>query len=236
MHEHKFIPSVKYDNYEVCVLCGTLHSTAQIDPNIIYIEKEYWGDGTGRSTLEQQISNFTCIDDCGISKADRIMQFVPQKGNIALEIACAPGVVLSRLTERFTHVLGIEPSEKYIRFILEQAPKASVIQGFFPQVTAEFKHESVDCIVAVDVMEHVEDFKYFFGEIWRLLVNGGTAVIMSPIILTQDEFIRQRDMEHPDEHCWIFSEKYLREFLEPSFAHVEFRTWIVGHNLIILKK
>lgn len=235
-HQHTFEKS-KYPDYEVCVHCGSFHSVEQVDPKIIYEENQYWdeGDGiTGRSTLAQQCENFLCNDDCGISKADRIFQFVPE-GKTALEIACAPGVLLNRLTEIGYIAFGIEPSTKYIPFILSKAPKSHVIQGYFPQATDIFPDNYFDCIIASDVMEHVEDYDSYFKEAHRLLKEGGTMITMSPIVLS-DGLQRKIDFDHPDQHCWIHSQAFLEPYLKTIFSHVEFRRWIVGHEIVITKK
>lgn len=236
-HEHQFIES-QIKGYEVCSECGTYHSTNQESPEVLYQEREYWdtGDGsTGRSTIEQQVSNFNCIDDCGISKADRIMQFVPD-GKMALEIGCAPGEVLKRLSDKGYEAWGVEPSERYLQFICNHAPKAKVIHGFFPQVFTEEQNSIFDCIIGIDVFEHIEEVDVFLSAVKRLLTNGGTAIFMSPIILDDgDGFVRKRDFE-PSQHCWIHSEKYLKPYLQEIFTDVKFATWICGHNLIILKK
>lgn len=235
MHIHTFIPSDKKD-YEICTECGSYHSTAQVSPEVLYVETPYWGDGTGRSTLEQQVENFNCIDDCGISKADRIMQFVP-KGKTVVEIAAAPGELLRRLSEfGYEEVYGIEPSMRYVDFIARQAPKAMVINGFFPQVFSEYAENVFDCIIGVDVMEHTDDYDFFFKSVYRLLNPGGTAVIMSPIILNEDGLYRQRDFDFPDQHCWVHTQKGLQPYLEETFSSVNFFRWIVGHEGIKLVK
>lgn len=234
-HKHNFRESTIKD-YEVCIECGTYHSTNQVEPKVIYEDSPYWGDGTGRSTLSQQISNMTCTDECGISKVNRVLQFVP-KGKSVLEVACAPSAMLSALIEYgYTDVWGIEPSASYIPFICEHAPQSKVIHGFFPQVTETIQDGYFDTIVALDVFEHTDLYQDFLFEVKRLLKDGGTAVIMSPIILDDgDGFVRKRDFE-PSQHCWIHSEKYLKPYLQEMFTEVKFSTWICGHNLIILKK
>jgi 2-polyprenyl-3-methyl-5-hydroxy-6-metoxy-1,4-benzoquinol methylase len=235
-HIHSFKLS-EINNYEVCTECESYHSTAQVDPKVIYEENDYWdeGDGkTGRSTIEQQVSNFNCIDDCGISKADMVMQFVPD-GKKALEIACSPGVILKRLTDKGYEATGIEPNVKYIQFIINQAPKSKVIHGFFPQIFSNVEHDLFDCIVGLDIMEHINDYDGFFKVTHRLLTDGGMAIFMSPIILA-DGLYRKIDFDHPDEHCWIHSQKFLEPYLKSIFSEVEFKRWIVGHEIIICKK
>jgi len=232
-HVHYFIKSTK-EGYDVCIGCGTYHSIAQLPPDEIYVNKAYWGEDSGRSTLEQQISNMTCTDECGISKVDRVLQFVPDNGNTVLEIAAAPGIMLQKLTEKGYAATGIEPSEKYLDFIRKTAPSARVIHGYFPQVFNHGEHDLFDCIVALDIMEHCDDYDGFFKAVDRLLTDGGTAIIMSPIIY-EDELIRKGEFR-PDEHAWIFTKKYLEPYLKSIFDEIEFRRWVVSHEIIILKK
>ena len=235
-HEHQFILSTKYEGYEVCLECGSYHSIRQEDPKKIYVDMPYWGDGTGRSTLSQQVENFNCTDDCGISKADRIMQFVPKEGGAALEIACCPGVLLKRLAEVGYDAYGIEPSSAYVDFIRSQAPNATILEGFFPEITRGFKDDSFDCIISSDVMEHCDNYDTFFKEAHRLLKPGGIMITMSPIILTADGLHRKRDFDFPDQHCWIFTQSFLEPYLKSIFSEANFLRWIVGHELVVTKK
>ncbi len=236
-HIHTFEPC-EFKDYEKCTGCGSYHSIAQVEPKIIYEDNDYWdtGDGkTGRSTIEQQVSNFNCIDDCGISKADRIMQFVPD-GKTALEIGCSPAVLLQRLIEKGYDAYGIEPAEKYIEFICNQAKGAKIIHGYFPEATKDCLDKSFDCILGIDVFEHFENYSDFINETYRLLSDGGVAIFMSPIILDDgDGFVRKRDFE-PSQHCWIHSEKFLKPYLQEIFTEVKFANWINGHQLLILTK
>lgn len=233
-HQHNFKPSDK-EGYEVCADCGSYHSIAQVDPKIIYEEKEYWSYDEKRSKPEEQVNNLQCIDDCGISKVDRVMQFVPY-GKRALEIACFPGVLLKRLLEKgYKEPIGIEPSDRYIHFICTQAPLAVVVHGYFPEVTKPAEPSLFDVIVGLDVFEHVDDYDGFMKEVHRLLVDGGTGIFMSPTIL-EDGLYRERDFDHPDEHCWIWTQRFLEPYLKSMFSEVKFARWIVGHELIIVKK
>jgi len=239
-HQHIFVSSEKYPNYEVCTECGTLHSTALADPDEVYIQKDYWdtGDGTtGRSTIEQQQQNFLCTDDCGISKADRVLQFVPKRGTDILEIAASPGVMLQKLLDlNYPFVCGIEPRKEYCEYLANYAKGAVIIQGYFPEATKDCNDNRFNCIVGLDIFEHIENYQAFLDEIKRLLIPGGTAILMSPIIDNEDGFIRSRDVAHPDEHAWIFSQRFLEPYLKEMFSEVKFANWIVGHTLIILTK
>ena len=203
MHQHTFV-SCEKPGYEVCSDCGTYHSIAYLPPDKIY--NDYWGDGTNRSTLEQQCENLVCTDDCGISKIDRVLQFVPKRGHYFLEIGCAPGKLLEVMLEKNWFAYGVEPSPNYIDFICRQSPGATVLCGYFPAITKDIPENSFDCVVAMDVFEHSLDFHAFIKEVHRLLKPGATAVLMSPIIY-EDGLIRSGEFK-PDEHIWIFTKKY----------------------------
>jgi len=233
-HKHRFERSIEHKGYDYCVDCGTFHSINPLPPNEIYEEKEYWGDGSGRSTLEQQVSNMTCTDECGISKVDRVLQFVPKEAKTVLEVACAPGILMKRLNELGKSCIGIEPCDRYIPFIASQARLSAVVHGYYPQVFTKEAKEQFDCIIGLDVMEHIEDFDGFIEATHRLLKPEGTAIFMSPIIYA-DGFIHGRDFIS-DEHVWLFSRTFLDEYLKEIFSKVEFFRWVVGHELVILKK
>jgi len=218
MHKHTFIKSDK-KGYEVCTECGTYHSTKLKKPDEIY--QNYWGDGTGRSTLEQQCENFVVTDDCGISKIDRVMQFIPKRGKTFLEIGCSPGVLLDRMLDINYDTYGIEPCKSYIPFIVSKARGAYIAHGYFPDVAMTWGDGFFNCIAALDVAEHIEHYDVFFREVYRLLAPNGRAIIMSPIILDRDKLIKESDFL-PGEHAWIWTEKFLDPYLKDIFREVKF--------------
>lgn len=229
---HMFVPSDKKD-YEQCTVCGTYHSINQTPPNILYEEEEYW-NGTTRNTFVHQGYNMLETETCGISKVDKVFQYV-KRGQSVLEIACAPGELLKKFTEGgYTQVYGIEPSERYLKDILGVAQKANILLGYFPDVTKNSPEGIFDVIVGMDVFEHVEAYKLFINEIHRILRVGGTAILMSPIIF-EDGLYRDIDFV-PIEHCYIHTKKYLDPYLKSMFHAVEWDRWIVGHELIIMTK
>lgn len=232
MHHHVLIPS-KHEGFDYCVECGTYKNRNFQFPKEMY-EGNYW-DGEKHSLFEHQRNNFKCVDEeVGISKVDSIFKFVP-KGENFLEIAASPGEVLLRAKEEgYKVIAGIEPSLQYVYEILQVIPQAQIFHGFFPECTANIIGDQVDCIVACDVFEHTDKPEPFLAEIHRLLKVGGTAIIMSPIIL-HDGLSRQRDF-HVEEHAYIYSQRFLEPYLKTIFASVSFDRWREGHEYIILTK
>lgn len=230
---HVFTKSDK-PGYEVCTVCGSYHSINQVSPKELYLDTPYWGDGTGRSTLDQQVSNLTCTDECGISKVDRVLQFLPGQARNVLEIACAPGILLKKLADLRCVTVGIEPSPEYIPYIAQQSPYSQLVCGFFPEVFPDNIENVFDVIYGMDIFEHFDDYDLFMRSVRRLLVPNGVGIFMSPVIL-EDGFYRERDFV-PSEHCYIHTRKFLEPYLLSMFSEVQFKRWIVGHELIIVKK
>lgn len=236
-YKHFFIASELYKDYEICYECGTYHSIAQVDPKLLY-EGDYWSHENGRSTLEEQVYNVTETESCGISKVDKVLQFVPKDANKVLEIGCAPGILLKKLSDLKYNAFGIEPNEKYIPFIESQCGRnATVMHGYFPNMVSPdwfLKSISFDCIIGMDILEHIDNYNVFVRAIYERLSEGGTAIFMVPVIC-EDGLYRERDMK-ADEHCWIFTKKFLQPYLENIFSEVIFDRWVVGHDIIVCKK
>jgi SAM-dependent methyltransferase len=231
-HQHEFVPSEKKD-YEICLSCGTYHSTAQLPPSEIY-ESDYWSHEQNRSTLEEQVHNHTETDSAGISKIDKILSFVDPAPAV-LEIAPAPGVLMKKLSEGGYAVFGVEPNPNYAEQILAVAPRAHLFIGYYPDIFAPSPGEIFNYIIGMDVVEHIEDYKKLFSETYRLLKPGGKFIFMSPILYGKDQY-RDCDFDHPDEHCWLYTKEFLEQYLLSMFSSVEFNQWILGHEIVICKK
>lgn len=232
MHQHSFKKSDKV-GYEVCD-CGSYHSIDQKDPNVIYVEEDYWSYDFGHSKVDEQVLNLNETEGTGISKIDIVLKYVPAHTKTVLEIGCCPGELLRRLVNLGYDCVGVEPATRHIDFISRQSMGAVIINGFFPQVYEDDAKELYDCIIFMDVFEHIEDYNSFIMAVHRLLKPKGIAICMSPIIF-EDGLYRDRDFS-PSEHCWIFSKEFLNPYLSSIFSKVIWDRWINGHEMFIATK
>ena len=218
--------------YVVCSRCGTYHSTQFGDPTALY-SNDYWSHGTGHSTIQEQVFNVTqAVGTAAVSKNDKIMQHVPTRGDVALEVACAPGELLKRLAERFAVVFGNEVDPAYeaeIREVCGNEPR--LVFGLFPEVTRKFPVAALDCFIGLDVFEHVPDSMAFVDECARLLKPGGTLILLSPFVYADGVF--EDKMFHPVEHVWIYSDTWLKEAFGGQFTELRFDRWLPGHELFV---
>ena len=227
MHLHTFIPSNK-EGYEICSECGSYHSVAAKSPKEIYEQGDYWTHENGRSKLSEQRWNLTETKTCGISKVEKILQYIPE--GIVLEIGANPGVLLELLMATGREAYGIEPDPALIGYLKDNSGGATIIEGYFPDVFLEDRSNIFDCIVAMDVVEHAPDYDRFVRAAYRLLRPGGIFIFMSPII--KDGQYQEKDFK-ADEHVWILSYNYANEYLNSIFREVKFDTWVLGHEIFI---
>ena len=223
----------KYHDYEECVVCGSLFRRDKPDAEAIY-GSGYW-DRPGHSTLEEQEYNITGFrNDAGETKADAVLKHC-REGFSCLEIGCAPGALLPLLRERFTLVIGIEYDAAYAdRLLAIAGENQQIIFGAFPEVTARFADSEFDCIIALDLLEHVEDGAAFMAEVHRLLRPGGRAILMVPLLM-EDGLDERFSLN--EEHLAIYSERFIREwFPEAGFCDLTFDRWVVGHEVIVADK
>jgi 2-polyprenyl-3-methyl-5-hydroxy-6-metoxy-1,4-benzoquinol methylase len=193
-----------------------------------YCNDPYWGVD-GKSTLEDQRYNLEQhMNADGISKVDYVL--CRCVGVKLLEIGCAPGSFLRVAGERGFKVIGVEPNPAYAD-VIEIYSGSRIIVGEFPAIIKfpGFSNLTFDSIVALDVLEHVKDPEAFVASALKLLNPGGRLVLMVPALL-EDGLFREQDKHF--EHLHLFSEKHLREWLNP----IEISRWELGHETIVVEK
>ena len=231
---HSFHPSDK-QGYDLCSVCGTYYSHSHAEPLECY-GSDYWSHDSGHSTIQEQVYNVTQpFGNASVGKDDKVMEFVPLRGSAVLEIACVPGDLLRRLGERFDTVYGVEVDPRYERELRAVCgSKPILFFGLFPAVTAHLPDAILDCLIGLDVFEHVPDGDAFIAECLRLLKPGGTLILMSPI--TYPDLVFDDNAFQPDEHIWIYSRSWIEESFSEQFRDLCFDRWLPGHEIFSCKK
>jgi ubiquinone/menaquinone biosynthesis C-methylase UbiE len=93
-----------------------------------------------------------------------------------LDVGCGTGALMKELRP-FGNVYGLDFSEEAIHFCKQRGEK-NLFLGSITKIP--FPDNYFDAVVALDVLEHVEDDTKALSEIRRVLKNGGTAVIFVP--------------------------------------------------------
>ena len=206
---------------------GTYKSTAYDKPENIYMD-DYWSSNRAHSTIHQQVDNV-------IEKNRLVKQHIFDGGNKAvLEIACAPGILLGHLSSEYRTV-GIEVDPRYAEDIKSLSNGSELHFGYFPEVTKEWEAGQFSNIIALDVIEHVEDGLGFLQECHRLLEKGGHCIIQAPIIL-EDGIMDERAF-HYIEHIFIYSIEHISQLAnEAGFDVINIDRYKPMHEQVVLRK
>ncbi|HTU17579.1 MAG TPA: class I SAM-dependent methyltransferase [Gemmataceae bacterium] len=99
-----------------------------------------------------------------------------------LNAGCGSGELSLLLAEAGHRVLGVDPALEYIELARLNADRAGIEScSFLVASIEEFSSDDVfDCVVATDVLEHIEDDRGAFEKLVRLVKPGGTLLITVP--------------------------------------------------------
>ena len=110
-------------------------------------------------------------------------------GKRILDIGCSRGMLLERF-RRYEDVefwaIELEPESREIasaRGIEAEAHQINVYVGRELLARLPFPSESVDVVLAAEIIEHIVDTQGFVAEIARVLRPGGTVLFSTPNIL-----------------------------------------------------
>lgn len=163
---------------KVCRLCGMIYTDHGIDDVSIKSFYETYslysgsdaGFGTGGSTFAD-IGRYnwytTLLKESGISN-----------NALICDLGCGKGGFLEYLRQLgFLQLRAVEVDPRCVDFA-RRTYGIDARQGSTDAIP--FSNESIEVIVAAQVMEHIGDVRRSFGECWRVLKPGGLLLIEVP--------------------------------------------------------
>jgi 2-polyprenyl-6-hydroxyphenyl methylase/3-demethylubiquinone-9 3-methyltransferase len=99
----------------------------------------------------------------------------PWQGRTVLDLGCGGGFMSEALASRGADVIGVDPSRGAIAIAISHAASSHLAIRYLVGSGEDLPlaSGSVDCVVCVDVLEHVRSLDHVLDEIRRVLRPGG---------------------------------------------------------------
>lgn len=115
---------------------------------------------------------------------ERLYQYIfskiPPQAKLIADVGCGRGWLAKTLLDFDRIVVSIDVSYKNVSTVLQKYPSEHhygvVADGYY----LPFKDETFDCIVASEVIEHLEKPSLFVAELFRVLKNRGKLILSTP--------------------------------------------------------
>jgi 2-polyprenyl-3-methyl-5-hydroxy-6-metoxy-1,4-benzoquinol methylase len=182
----------------------------------------------GQAYFEYEITNeanFHRLMELGLADIDfaRLTAGLPA-GRRFLDVGCATGRLLEAMRERGWHVRGVDLCPQSAEYAWSHRG-VEVLAGTLEQ--AHFPEASFQAVHFSHLIEHVPSPRALLGEVRRILVPGGFAVVTTPNVDgLQARLFRGLWRSAIADHLTLFSVKTLRRLLELCGFEVQaVQTW-----------
>lgn len=132
-------------------------------------DRHWWFVGRRRIVLDQLARHMRPVEACGHGGAGCRPRI--------LDLGCGTGGVLAHLGE-LGNALGVDPSPEAAGYCHERGLSVALGSG----MDLPFPDETFDAVLALDVIEHVEDDVALLREARRVLRPGGVVVLTVPAL------------------------------------------------------
>jgi SAM-dependent methyltransferase len=137
-----------------------------------------------------------------------------------LEIGCSQGELLSKFdNDQIWHATGVD----YGGAAIEYAKSRGLDAHLSDIESMRFSDETFDAVVALHVMEHVQNLSVFIKEVHRVTKHGGYFFAVMPSMSHYKAKLAGSKWKYwgPPGHLWYFTNKSLTLFLEKNGFEVK---------------
>lgn len=106
------------------------------------------------------------------------LRWTPSGIERLLDVGCAWGYGTHHFTLKSRDVVGLEPNSASAAIFRARYPHLQLVESTMESIPLE--PQSFDVIVALDVLEHVQDEGRSLTELYRLLKTGGVLITATP--------------------------------------------------------
>lgn len=151
-----------------------------------------------------------------------------------LDVGCGAGWVAAEFLQKNINVISLDISKVNPHKVKQLYP----LQNHFPIVSDSFKlpfaSNSINCVIASEIIEHVVDPKNFVTELFRVVSKGGRLVLSTPYkeIIKYYLCIHCNKKTPVNAHLHTFNENILKELYKGNDLN-KFHHIIFGNKILI---
>ncbi len=105
-------------------------------------------------------------------------KYLSKGNNILLDIGCGFGWGTNSLSSVSKKIIGIDVSEDALRVAKARYKDPIFIKS--NAVKLPFRDQSIDAVIALEIIEHIENQKAFMSEVLRVLKQHATLILSTP--------------------------------------------------------
>ncbi len=164
-----------------------------------------------------------------------VTRYVPDRGNVIVDLGCGDGRFLSTVKDRFNLCIGVDQTERLPDMF--DGTKMVYIKSNL-NGTIVLGNGIADVVVSMATIEHLENPETFVTEIYRILIPGGTAILTTPApaakpvlnLLSRLGMISRTDVA---DHKRYFNKEEIRKMFR-MFSDVSIKGFQSGLNQIVV--
>lgn len=105
---------------------------------------------------------------------------VPKDAKLILDVGCGSGWVANEFLKKNKKVISLDISKTNPLKVKELYPFQNHFQIVSDSFRLPFASDSIDCVIASEIIEHVIDSKNFVKELFRVVRREGRLIISTP--------------------------------------------------------
>jgi len=145
------------------------------------------------------------------------------KNKTVLDIASGSGYGTKMLSEKAQKVYGVDVDGDSIKYAKENFPANNIEYLLGDGESIPLKDSTVDLVVTLETIEHIENYKKFISEIKRVMKDDGMAVISTPnkSEFTQGNHFHLHEFEYDELFSLLKKEfKYIDPYFQATWVNV----------------